>query len=60
MIVRQINENDLNGLLNLAKKAGTGITTLQNDKALLQKDLSIHFTRSAKSLIILKVKVICL
>ena len=39
MIVRQINENDLNGLLNLAKKAGTGITTLQNDKVLLQKRL---------------------
>ena len=38
MIVRQINENDLNGLLNFAKKAGTGITTLQN-KVLLQKRL---------------------
>lgn len=39
MIVRQINKNDLSGLQKLAKKAGTGITTLQNDKSLLQKRL---------------------
>ena len=39
MIVRQINKNDLIGLQKLAKKAGTGITTLQNDKSLLQKRL---------------------
>ena len=39
MIVRQINKNDLDGLHKLAKKAGTGITTLQNDKSLLQKRL---------------------
>jgi len=39
MIVRQINKNDLSGLQKLAKKAGTGITTLQNYKSLLQKRL---------------------
>ena len=39
MIVRQINKNDLDGMHKLAKKAGTGITTLQDDKKLLQKRL---------------------
>ena len=48
MIVRQINESDLNGLLNLAKKAGTGITHYKTIKHYCKKDLSIHFTRSTK------------
>ena len=39
MIVRQIRKTDLDGLHKLAKKAGTGITTLQDDKKLLRKRL---------------------
>ena len=39
MIVRQIRKTDLDGLHKLAKKAGTGITTLQDDKKLLKKRL---------------------
>jgi arginine N-succinyltransferase len=39
MIVRQIRKTDLDGLHKLAKKAGTGITTLQDDRALLKKRL---------------------
>ena len=39
MIIRQIRKTDLDGLHKLAKKAGTGITTLQNDKKLLKKRL---------------------
>ena len=39
MIVRQIRKTDLDGLHKLAKKAGTGITTLQDDKKLLKKSM---------------------
>ena len=39
MIVRQIRKTDLDGLHSLAKKAGTGLTTLQDDKKLLKKRL---------------------
>lgn len=41
LVVRAINENDLDGLMELASQVGTGMTTLKPDRGMLSKRLEI-------------------